>query len=115
MQDVARPPVRLVLGIERTDGIDDAQGIGHDGAADGRRAAPALARQREVDGVPVGAHPDIILRDGRDSGQTLMLTGNVAIQARAPRSTTHPAPVMIQRRRLFLSLVLMPAKKSTMA
>ncbi len=50
-----------MLGIERSDGIDGAQRIGDDAASDRRGAAPTLARLGEVDGVLVGAHPDIIL------------------------------------------------------
>ena len=53
---------------------------------------------------------------GNVSGaHTFTLTGNVAIQASAPRRTAQPARVMTQRRRRLWSLVLMPAKNSTTA
>ena len=41
-----------------------------------------------------------------------MLTGEVAIQASAPRKMMQPIVTVIVRSRMSLSLVLIPAKKS---
>ena len=59
-------------------------------------------------------HPGRVVEPGYIASE-LQADGNVAIQAGAATSTMVPGRVMTQRRRRFLSRVLMPAKNRTTA